>query len=82
MLSVLKRKWGLIWRGKRVHAGLEQKLLVLLEVHLNARVVPNLDGYGDGHGGGQQEQRDGPPILRIDEKEPLRLGGMAKREPA
>ena len=46
--------------GERVHARLQQQLLVLLEIHLDARVVPDLDGNGDGHHRSQQEQRDGP----------------------
>src|SRR4029077_20512211 len=32
--------------GKRVHARFQKELLILLEVHLDARVVPDLDGHG------------------------------------
>ena len=50
--------------GERVHARLEQQLLMLLEVHLDARVVPNLDGNRHRHHRCQHQQRDGPPIVR------------------
>ena len=30
--------------GKRIHARLQQQLLILLQVHFNPRVVPNFDG--------------------------------------
>ena len=51
--------------GERVHARLEQQLLVLLEVHLDARVVPNLDGHGHGHHRRQQHQRNRPPVPHV-----------------
>src|ERR1700747_2356583 len=42
-IECVEQKMRIDLRGERVHARLEQQLLVLLEVHLNAGVIPNLD---------------------------------------
>ena len=39
--------------GERVHARLQQQLLVLLEIHLDARVVPDFQRRRDGHHRGE-----------------------------
>ena len=70
---------GINLRGQGVHARLEQQLLVLLEVHFDARVVPDLHRHGDGHHGGEQDQREHPAAPDVKIKEPLRLGGMSER---
>ena len=64
--------------GERGHARLQQKLLMLLEVHLDARVVPNLDGHGDGGHRGAHGQRQFPAVASRDAEKPARLGGVAE----
>jgi len=68
--------------GEGVHAGLQKKLLVALEVHLDARVVPDFERGGDGHERGDDGQ-DKPPVpLGVNGEEPLGLGGLHERDAA
>src|SRR5271165_4737101 len=62
--------------GERVHARFEEELLVTLEIHFDARVVPDFQRRGDGHQRSDHGQ-DKPPVpLRMNRKEPLGLGGV------
>ena len=58
----IEQKMRIDLRGQRVHARLEQQLLVLLEIHFDSRVVPDLHRNRDGHHRGQQDQRDSPTL--------------------
>ena len=49
--------------GERVHARFQQELLIGFEVHLDARVVPNLDGHGDAHHGRKDDEQIVAPIF-------------------
>src|SRR6202040_3063073 len=52
--------------GKGVHAGFKEKLLVALEIHFDASVVPDFKRRGDGHERGDDGEC-GPPVeLRVD----------------
>src|ERR1700690_2620275 len=56
--------------GERVHARAEQELLILLEVHFDARVVPNF--YGDGHAHHRRKnfERNERPVVRRNREQP------------
>ena len=57
--------------GEGVHASFEEELLILLEIHLGAGVVPDFDHGGDTHGGGEE-----------DEEQIADVRGMLGEEPA
>ena len=56
--------------AERGHAGFEQQLLMLFEVHLDPRVIPNLDRHSYGHYGCQNQQEYRPPVLGVDDEKP------------
>src|SRR6267378_1888512 len=64
---------------KRVHARLEQQLLVLLQVHFNARVVPDLQRRRHRHQRGQHAQSQPPVPARLDRKQPPGFCGHRQR---
>src|SRR6476646_3669548 len=64
--------------GKRVHARFQEKLLVPLEVHLDARVVPDFKRRGNGHERGNHRQYQPPVPLRMNREKPFRLRGVHK----
>src|ERR1700730_9073086 len=45
----VEQEMGIDLTGESIHAGLQQQLLVALQGHLDARVVPNLQRRGHGH---------------------------------
>src|SRR6266403_5783480 len=57
--------------GERVHSGFQQKLLMTLEVHLDARVVPDFQRGSDRHQRRNHYQPQPPVPVGIDRKEPL-----------
>src|SRR5258706_4178202 len=67
---------------KRVHARLEQQLLVPLEIHFDARVVPNLQRRSHGHQRRQHTKYQPPIPRRMDEDQPFRLGRHRDRHAA
>ena len=52
----IEKKVRIDLAGERVHARFEQELLVALEVHLDARVVPDFQRSGHGHERGDDRQ--------------------------
>src|SRR6267142_7215303 len=60
--------------GQRVHARFLQQLLVPLEVHLDASVVPDLQRRGHRHQRGNYRQAQPPIPMLVDGKQPFRLG--------
>ncbi len=64
--------------GERVHARAEQQLLILLEVHLDAGVVPDLDGHRDAHERGQHHEHRVPPRRRVIREQPARRNDLSE----
>src|SRR5262249_23383524 len=59
----IEEKMWIDLRGKGVHAGLEEELAVTLEVHLDARVVPDFEGGGNGHESGEDVHAEAPVAM-------------------
>ncbi len=60
---------------ERVHAGTQEQLLVALEIHFDAGVVPDLQRGSDGHERAKDNETELPIPVRIERKEPSGLGG-------
>jgi hypothetical protein len=71
----IKQEMGIDLAGERIHASFEEKLLMLLEIHLDARVVPDLDWRRHGHHCGENHEDQAPIVTRVNGEEPCWLGG-------
>src|ERR1700730_8336089 len=61
--------------GERVHTGLEEQLLVALEIHFDASVVPDFQRRGDGHERGDDGESEPPVELRVDGEKAFGFSG-------
>src|SRR5437016_10179089 len=68
----VKQKMRIDLALQGVKPGFEQQLFLLFQLHLDARIVPDLDGNGDGrhHGGKNRKQRHRG--CNVNGKEPVR----------
>jgi hypothetical protein len=66
--------------GERVHARFEKELLILLEIHLDARVVPYFYGHGDAHHRRKHDQERVAQVLRVEIKEPVMRNNAGQHE--
>jgi hypothetical protein len=67
----VEKKMRIDLAGERVHARFQQELLILLQVHLDARVVPDFYGHGDAHHRRKHHQQRVAQVLRMEIKEPI-----------
>ena len=72
----VEKEMGIDLAGERVHAGFEEKLLVALEVHFDAGVVPDFQRRGYGHERGDDSQDEPPVPFRVNREKPFGLGGF------
>ena len=65
-----------------IHPRLEQQLLMLLEVHLDPRVIPDFNRHGHRHYRREHHQQHGPPVMGVNKKEPGRPYCTAEQQPS
>src|ERR1700688_1876476 len=78
----VEEEMGIDLAGERVHAGFEEQLLVALEIHFDASVVPDFQRRGDRHERGDDCESEPPVPSRIDGEKPFGLGGVNERDAA
>ena len=76
----VEKKMRIDLAGERVHARFQEKLLVLLEVHLDARVVPDFYGHGHAHHRRKHYQERVAPVLRMKVEEPIMRNDACQHE--
>ena len=69
----VEQKMRINLAGERVHARFQQKLLMLLEIHFHARVIPNFYGHGHGHHRGDENCGELPEASAVNVKKPVRV---------
>ena len=74
----VEKEMGIDLGSERVHPRFQQELLIGFEVHLDARVVPNLDGHGDAHYGRKDDEQIVAPIRRTKIEQPAGRNGVGQ----